>query len=68
MTNKERYLKSKAAAQAAKQSKEWSLKGGGLTITQLYRGDLYKADNQPKPVNYAAHHNKLRSFEQSFCN
>jgi hypothetical protein len=68
MTNKERYLQSKAAAQQAKQSKEWSLKGGGLTITQLYRGDLYKTDNQPKVVNYAAHHNKLHSFEQSFCN
>lgn len=68
MTNKERYLASKAAAQQAKQSKEWPLKGGGLTITQLYRGDLYKVENQPKVVNYTAHHNKLRSFEQSFCN
>ena len=68
MSNKERYLASKAAAQQAAQSKEWSLKGKGLTITQLYRGDLYKVENQPKVVNYAAHHNKLRSFEQSFCN
>ena len=68
MSNKERYLASKAAAQAAKQYKEWSLKGGGLIITQLYRGDLYKVDNRPKAVNYAAHQSKLNNFEQSFCN
>jgi hypothetical protein len=65
MSSKEKYLAAKQAAQLANNSKEWSLKPNGLTITQLYRGDYH--ENKPKPANYAAHQAKLNNFEQSFC-